>query len=76
MALLPEVEVLLTTMAEAGAPPISQMSVDEARAASLNMVLLAGEPIRVYRSSDALPGDPVLAGFSCPVAEFFEIPPE
>jgi acetyl esterase len=47
MALLPEVEVLLATMAGVGAPPISQLSVDEARTASLNMAALAGEPIPV-----------------------------
>jgi acetyl esterase len=47
MPLLPEIEGLLAVLAEAGSPPISQLSVEEARAASSNMLALAGDPIPV-----------------------------
>lgn len=34
----------------------------------------SGEPVRVFQETDTLTGDPVLAGFSCPVADLFRLP--
>ena len=47
MPLDPQVEGLLNQMAELGAPPLHQQSVEEARATSEGMVALAGEKAEV-----------------------------
>jgi acetyl esterase len=47
MPLDPQVEGLLSQMAELGAPPLHQQSVEEARATSEGMVALAGEKAEV-----------------------------
>jgi acetyl esterase len=47
MPLDPQVDALLTQIAEAGAPPISAQTVEEARAMAGSFVAMAGEPVPV-----------------------------
>jgi acetyl esterase len=47
MGLQPQVEALLNELAAAGAPPIHQLSVSEARANTANLTALAGEQVAV-----------------------------
>jgi acetyl esterase len=47
MPLDPQVEGLLTAMAEMGRPPIHELPVDDARLVAGEMIALAGEPIEV-----------------------------
>lgn len=57
MSLDPQVQGLLEMMAAAGGPPLSTMSVEEARAGLIGMAALSGEPQAVGKVEDrVIPG--------------------